>query len=65
MPPEVKTSGFQKDKSTKGTHEKQAVSVFNPFSGFGFSAAGGFNLWRRKLPVKVDSGVRAEETAGD
>jgi hypothetical protein len=37
---------LQTDKFTEGT--RRTVAVFNPFSGFGFSAAGGFNLWRRK-----------------
>jgi hypothetical protein len=45
-PPEVKTSGCQRDKSTKGT-QRQRVFSFSPFSGLVFSEAGGFNLWRR------------------
>jgi hypothetical protein len=45
-PPEVKTSGCQRDKSTKGT-QRQRVFSFSPFSGLVVSEAGGFNLWRR------------------
>jgi 4-amino-4-deoxy-L-arabinose transferase-like glycosyltransferase len=48
-PPEVKTSGFQTDKSTKGTNNGGTTQSFSPFSGLGFSVAGGFNLWRRGL----------------
>jgi O-antigen/teichoic acid export membrane protein len=48
MPPDVKTSGYQTAKSTKGT-EKPTSSAFSPFSGLVISAAGRFNVWRHKL----------------
>jgi hypothetical protein len=45
MPPEVKTSGCQTDKFAEGTVERTHCKLSSPFSGLGFSAARGFNLW--------------------
>jgi hypothetical protein len=58
-PPEVKTSGFRKDKPTKGAVKPTERFGLSPFSGLGSLAAGGFNLWRHNQAIMRSDVVSA------